>query len=151
MQDSFIQMEWCKPIANLLTFQWQIFRWALHSLVPEVQTLTARTYHATSIEWNHSHFFNVPKQLFFQELSLWGTDSRMVAYLNKTILISSNQEFIIIYLSCHHNLQLLLPYIHILHLIRSYLFVWSSLSSVTFASFTGWNLVKNHFSENPVF
>lgn len=99
----------------------------LHCLVPPVRTFTARTFtartcYATSTESNQPDFLCIPNMrkvhsVFSQELSLYGTDSRLDSFRKTTILTSSSRGSILIY---SHNLH----------------FQPSSISFISHASFT---------------
>lgn len=75
---SFPQEQRCNLIAILSLFQWQLFRWAPHPIVPTAKTFTASTHDATSTVLNHRHFL---RELSAQEMPLCGTDSNVDASL----------------------------------------------------------------------
>lgn len=78
------------------------FRWELYSLVPQVQTFTSRTCHATSTELNHPYLLrisNVKKK--FRCNSCFPKNARIdscvCALLNTVILTSPTQASVFIY------------------------------------------------------
>lgn len=50
--------------SSLLLFWWQMFRWALHSFVPPVLTITSQTHHVTSSDLNQPIFFHMQWTLY---------------------------------------------------------------------------------------
>lgn len=70
----------------------------LHSLLPQVQTLTARTCHTISTEWNQPHFFSVPNvrrnSSYPKSCYVMGTESRLGASTNLKLFGSNLNRFI---------------------------------------------------------
>lgn len=71
----------------------------LQSLVPPVQTFTARTRQTPSTELNHPHFLRISNvrrkfhsdNFFFQALLIYGTNPRLDISLNSELLTSSSE------------------------------------------------------------